>query len=237
MVFNCVIIDDEQPARKLLENYCNKIKGMRVVGSYKSPLEALDTLKENTIDMLFLDIQMPDISGIEFLKLLKPHYTKVIFTTAYRDYALEGFELNAVDYLLKPIAFHRFVRAVEKVKELYQKRVLVETNTVNINTDETLIIRSGKKQYRVPVSEILYIKSESEYVKYVTQHHGKLLVHGALRDVLSDLSATTFYRIHRSYIVNLLHITYVEGSRVRVNGEFFPISETYKLDFLKVWNE
>ncbi|WP_420553499.1 LytR/AlgR family response regulator transcription factor [Tenacibaculum aiptasiae] len=233
MVFNCVIIDDEQPARRLLENYCTKIKGMQVVGSYKSPLEALDTLNENRIDILFLDIQMPDISGIDFIKLLKPNHTKVIFTTAYRDYALEGFELNAIDYLLKPIEFHRFVRAVEKVKELYQKREVVETNSQT--TDETLLIRSGKKQYRVPIAEILYIKSESEYVKYVTQNHGKLLVHGALKDVLNDLSATTFYRIHRSYIVNLSHITYVEGSRVHIKGELFPISETYKLDFLKVW--
>ena len=231
MVFNCIIIDDEQPARKLLENYCNKVNELNVVGSYKSALDAFEILKENTIDILFLDIQMPDISGVDFLKLLKPQHTKIIFTTAYRGFALEGFELNAVDYLLKPIEFHRFLRAIEKVKEVHKKKESVAVK----DAEETLLIRSGKKQYRVPASEILYIKSESEYVNYVTQNHGKLLVHGALKDVLNDLSTKTFHRIHRSYIVNLSHISYVEGSRVHINGELFPISETYKVDFLKVW--
>lgn len=232
MVFNCIIIDDEQPARKLLENYCNKVNELNVVGSYKSALDAFEILKENTIDILFLDIQMPDISGIDFLKLLKPQHTKIIFTTAYRGFALEGFELNAVDYLLKPIEFHRFLRAIEKVKEVHQKKESIAVK----EAEETLLIRSGKKQYRVPASEILYIKSESEYVNYVTQNHGKLLVHGALKDVIHTLSNTAnFHRIHRSYIVNLSHISYVEGSRVHINGELFPISETYKVDFLKVW--
>ncbi|WP_299109087.1 LytTR family DNA-binding domain-containing protein [uncultured Tenacibaculum sp.] len=232
MEFKCIIVDDEQPARKLLENYCSKIKSLHVVGCYKSGLDALSVLQEKEIDILFLDIQMPDISGIDFLKSLKLHKTKVVFTTAYRDYALEGFELDAVDYLLKPIEFHRFLRAIEKVKEVHQKKEKREVKDV----EGSLIIRSGKKQYRVPTSEILYIKSESEYVKYVTQNHGNLMVHGALKEVMNSLSnSNNFLRIHRSYIVNMTHITYVEGGRVRINGEFFPISETYRLDFLKTW--
>lgn len=232
MEFKCIIVDDEQPARKLLENYCSKIKSLHLVGCYKSGLDALSVLQEKEIDILFLDIQMPDISGIDFLKSLKLHKTKVVFTTAYRDYALEGFELDAVDYLLKPIEFHRFLRAIEKVKEVHQKKEKLEVKDV----EGSLIIRSGKKQYRVPTSEILYIKSESEYVKYVTQNHGNLMVHGALKEVMNSLSNNNkFLRIHRSYIVNMTHITYVEGSRVRINGEFFSISETYRLNFLKTW--
>ena len=231
-MLKCIIIDDEQPARRLLENYCSKMDTLEVFGSYKSAIEALPILNNQTIDILFLDIQMPDLTGIDFLKSIKTNYAKVVFTTAYREYALEGFELDAIDYLVKPIEFPRFLRAVEKVKEVHQKRQELEVKDI----EETLIIRADKKQYRLPLSEIMYIKSENEYVNYVTKNHGNLLVHGALKDVMATLSGQSdFFRIHRSHIVNLSHITYVEGSRVRINGAFFPISESYRVDFFKVW--
>ena len=232
MKLNCIIIDDEQPARRLLESYCSKIDSIDVLGSYKSAIDALSALNTKNVDILFLDIQMPELTGIDFIKSIKTYNTKVIFTTAYRDYALEGFELNAIDYLVKPIEFHRFLRAVEKVKEVHQKRQEIEVKDI----EETLTIRSDKKQYRLPLTEILYIKSENEYVKYVTQTHGNLLVHGALKDVAETLAnKSDFFRIHRSYIVNLSQITYVEGSRVRINGEYFPISEKYRTSFFKKW--
>lgn len=231
-MLKCIIIDDEQPARRLLENYCSKMDTLEVLGSYKSAIEALPILNNQTIDILFLDIQMPDLTGIDFLKSIKTNNAKVVFTTAYREYALEGFELDAIDYLVKPIEFPRFLRAVEKVKEVHQKRQELEVKDI----EETLIIRADKKQYRLPLSEIMYIKSENEYVNYVTKNHGNLLVHGALKDVMATFSGQSdFFRIHRSYIVNLSHITYVEGSRVRINGAFFPISKSYRVDFFKVW--
>lgn len=231
-MLNCIIIDDEQPARRLLENYCSKIDALKVLGSYKSAIEALPVLQKQQIDIMFLDIQMPDLTGIDFLKSIKTYNAKVIFTTAYRKYALDGFELDAIDYLVKPIEFPRFLRAIEKVKEVHQKRQEIEVKDIK----ETLIIKAEKKQYRLPLSEIMYIKSENEYVNYVTKNHGNLLVHGALKDVATFLSdKPDFFRIHRSHIVNLSHITYVEGNRVRINGEFFSISETYRASFFEKW--
>ncbi len=232
MTYNCIIIDDEQPARQLLENYCQKIDSLNVVGSYKSALEALNIIRNEPIDIIFLDIQMPDISGIDFLKTLKMNSAKVILTTAYREYALEGYELDAIDYLLKPIEFHRFLRAIEKVNAVHQKRQDIEVKDI----EETLTIRADKKEYRLPLSDILYIKSENEYLKYVTKTHGNLIVYGALKNVAESLkNIPQFFRIHRSYIVNLNYITYVEGSRIRLNGEYFTISETYRVDFFKAW--
>ncbi|CAL2080654.1 LytTR family DNA-binding domain-containing protein [Tenacibaculum sp. 190524A02b] len=231
-MLKCIIIDDEQLARRLLENYCSKIDTLEVLGSYKSAIKALPTLNSQNVDILFLDIQMPDINGIDFLKSIKTYTTKVIFTTAYREYALDGFELDAIDYLVKPIEFPRFLRAVEKVKEVHQKRQEIVVKDV----EKMLIIKADKKQYRIPISEIMYVKSENEYVNYVTKNHGNLLVHGALKDVVALLSGSTnFFRIHRSHIVNLSYITYTEGGRVKIQDEFLPISESYKVDFFKVW--
>jgi len=232
MKLNCIIIDDEQPARRLLENYCSKIETLQVVGAYKSAIEALPILNGKNVDIIFLDIQMPELSGIDFLKSINTFNTKVVFTTAYRDYALEGFELNAIDYLVKPIEFHRFLRAVEKVKEIHQKPQKLEIKAI----EKPLIIKANKKQYKVPLQEVLYIKSENEYIKYVTQNQGNLMVHGALKNIEKSFGDTSnFLRIHRSYIVNLSHITYVEGSRVRINGDYFSISEKYRASFFKKW--
>lgn len=232
MKLNCIIIDDEQPARRLLENYCSKIDSLQVIGVYKSAIEVISILEEKHVDIMFLDIQMPELTGIEFLKSIKTYNTKVIFTTAYRDYALEGFDLNVIDYLVKPIELPRFLRAVEKVKEIHQKRKKIEVKDI----EEMLIIKADKKQYKLLFSDILYIKSENEYVKYVTKNHGSLLVHGALKNVETSLSSkSNFFRIHRSYIVNLSEITYVEGSRVCINDEYFPISEKYRVLFFEKW--
>lgn len=227
MRYNCIIIDDEQPARRLLENYCNKLKEIQIIGSFKSAIDALPYLKDQTIHILFLDIQMPDISGIDFLKSLNLNITKVVFTTAYRNYAIEGFELNATDYLLKPIEFHRFLKSVEKIK-----------HNTNTNSNKSVLIRSGKKQYKILESEILYIKSESEYVKYVTKNTKNILVHGALKDVAELFRYNAnFIRIHRSYIININYVTYIEGTRVFINDEFFPISETYRQVFFDKWKK
>lgn len=235
MDYKCIIIDDEQPARRLIENYCKKLDDLMVVGSFKSALKAMPSLKEQDIDILFLDIQMPDISGLDFLKTIKTHHTKVIFTTAYREYALEGFDLDATDYLLKPIEFHRFLKAIDKVKDALGKN-RTSPLTSHDNTGETIMLKADKKRYRIPLSEILYIKSDSEYIKYITQNHGTLMVHGSLKDVTQNFPKhSNFIRIHRSYIINLKHISYVEGNQVRIHHELLPISETYRGAFFDRW--
>ncbi|CAM1372220.1 Two-component system response regulator [Tenacibaculum litopenaei] len=233
MELKCIIIDDEQPARELLENYCARLEHIKVLGSYKSAIEAHSVLKATDIDLLLLDIQMPDISGIDFLRLLQPQHTKVIFTTAYRDYALDGYELDVVDYLLKPIEFHRFFKAIEKVKILQRRQDAPE---IGSGDPRYLSIKSGKRMYRVPTKDISYIKSENEYVKYVTKTMGSILEHGALKDLECQLSPIEgFIRVHRSYIINTAFIAYVEGNRIMIEGEFIPISERYKSSFFKLW--
>ncbi len=137
MKYNCIIIDDEQQGRRLLENYCNKIDDLVVVGSYKSAIHAFEGMRTNDIDIIFLDIQMPELSGIDFLKSLKRNKAKVILTTAYREYALEGFELDAIDYLLKPIGFSRFLRAIEKVKEILDSDLPILALDVNSKFEDS----------------------------------------------------------------------------------------------------
>lgn len=237
MKYNCIIIDDEQQGRRLLENYCNKIDNLVVVGSYKSAIHAFEGMRTNDIDIIFLDIQMPELSGIDFLKSLKRNKAKVILTTAYREYALEGFELDAIDYLLKPIGFSRFLRAIEKVKEIHEKSTSNVVENIRESGKETIQIKSNKKQYKVSLLDILYIQSENEYISYITKTYGKLMVYGTLKNVIDTLPNTSFIRIHRSYIVNLSHIKYVEGNRVCIEDNFLPISETYRKTFFNIWDQ
>ena len=233
MTYKCIIIDDEQPARKLLENYCNKLGQMEVLGSFKSALDALPILNEQPVDILFLDIQMPEISGLDFLRILKNQHLKVILTTAYRDYALEGFELDVIDYLLKPIAFFRFVKAIDKVKQIAS----VHKPSSFSEQHQMLTIKSGKKTYRIPKDEILYIKSENEYLKYFTKQRGNILVYGAIKNAVTDLAQySEFFRVHRSYIINIRAIDYVEGHRICIGQTFITISEGYRQTFFEAWH-
>lgn len=230
-MYKCIIIDDEEPARLLLQDYCNKTNWLQVTGMYKSPLECIDKV-ELEADILFLDINMPDISGIDFLKLLshKPH---VILTTAYRDYAITGFDLEVVDYLLKPIAFPRFLQAVNRIKNLKTEQQV--SNNTNTEENNLHFVKSEKKIYRLKHHEIISIKSLNEYLLYNTLQHGNLIVYGTMKDVEKSLPSNRFCRIHRSYIVNLNHIEYTEGNQVYIAGAYLPISDGYKLEFNKQW--
>lgn len=231
-MYKCIIVDDEEPARLLLNDYCDKINDLEVVGLYKSPLLAMDGLANNDIDILLLDINMPDISGIDFLKSLsvKP---QVILTTAYRDYAVEGFELEVSDYLLKPIEFHRFLKAINKVKQSLTKPknaiITSEELTGNIQ------LKSNKKLYKIDFKDILYIQSHSEYVMYHTKSNGKLIVYGTMKSIEKDLPESYFYRIHRSFIVNKNAIKFVEGNQIVLENDKLPIGESYKSDFMDKW--
>lgn len=231
-MYKCIIVDDEEPARLLLNDYCEKISDLEVVGLYKSPLLAMDVLENGNIDILLLDINMPDISGIDFLKSLsvKP---QVILTTAYRDYAVEGFELEVSDYLVKPIEFHRFLKAIHKVKQS-----LTKSKKAIINLEElagNIQLKSNKKFYKVNFKDILFIQSHSEYVMYHTVSNGKLIVYGTMKSVEENLPNSHFYRIHRSYIVNKSAIKFVEGNQIVLENDKLPIGESFKNDFMKKW--
>ncbi|WP_025668121.1 LytR/AlgR family response regulator transcription factor [Aquimarina megaterium] len=231
MKLNVIIIDDEQLARKLLESYISKIEHLNLLGSFKSPISALTILKEKKVDVILLDIRMPDISGLDFLKTLE-NTPKVILTTAYREYALEGYEYNVIDYLLKPIEFSRFIRAINKVSNNKGENTIAETE----KQGEYINLKYNKKTFRILKENILFIKAESEYVNYHLKNGQKLLIYGTLKEVETRLSSPNFCRIHRSYVINPKHIDYVEGNRIIIHDQKLPISESYKKAFLKIWN-
>lgn len=229
-MYKCIIIDDEELARLLLKDYCAKINDLEVIGCYKSPLAATEELSKKELDMLFIDINMPDILGTDFLRSL-PNMPNVVLTTAYRDYAVEAFEIEVIDYLLKPIEFHRFLKAVNKVKETIAAQKSKKTTPPLL---ESIQIKANKKTYRVYVKDILFVKSHSEYVVYYTSSFGKLMVYGTMKSVEKVLPSN-FIRIHRSYIVNVTLIDYIEGNQIIIKEERLPLGETYKENFMNNW--
>ncbi|MEM9680972.1 MAG: response regulator transcription factor [Bacteroidota bacterium] len=221
----CIIIDDEPLAINLLESYVSKIEDLKLIDTFDNPLDALKLLRDTPVDVLFLDIQMPEITGVEFKKIISPD-VKVIFTTAYSEYALESYDLNAVDYLLKPITFQRFLQAVEKVQE----------KTVTIQPDDGIDYIFVKTEYRhqkLFFNDISYLKGLSDYVAIQTKE-GKVLTLQNMKEFEQILPKHKFIRVHKSYIVSLEHIEFIERNRIVIEGEYIPIGATYKDAF---WNK
>ena len=220
-MIKCIIIDDEELARTLLKSYIDKVDFLELVDDFENPIEAMQVLKENAIDLVFLDIQMPELKGTDFAKMIDPK-TKVIFTTAYSEYALEGFELNALDYLLKPITFERFLTAVNKVK--------VEADSIQL--DDTITVKSGYDLFKVKFEDILYIESDSEYVNFYTSGK-KIMSHQSLKSLENSLPKFLFMRVHRSYIVNKIKVTGLKGRDLIIADTLIPVSDSYFSDVKK----
>ncbi len=231
MIYSCVIIDDEELARELIETHLEQLDNFKLVASCKSAIEASSILKQQQIDLLFLDIEMPVLKGTDFFKNLV-HKPKVIFTTAYRDYAIEGFELNAIDYLLKPIVFQRFFKAIEKIlaSENTTQNPSLKENTV-VNKD-FIYIRKDRKQVKIKFEDILYIESSKDYVKIYLSN----------KNYITKYSISAFYkqldkrfiRVHRSYIVNQNKVTAYTKNDIEINTMEIPIGENYKQDVIDV---
>ncbi len=218
----CLIIDDEPLARQLLESHVRQVKTLQVVGTCETAIEAFELLHREQIDLLFLDIQMPGITGLNFLKSLK-NPPQVIFTTAYMEYAVEAFELEAVDYLLKPITFERFIKAIQKIGT--QKEVPAVTSSQP--SDEAIFIKVQKRLLRIAYPDIFYIEGFGDYIKVVTAN----TVHtsySTLNKIAELLPEQQFMRIHKSFIINLRHIQFVEGNLVRILDKELPLGVTYK---------
>ncbi|SHI49401.1 two component transcriptional regulator, LytTR family [Mesonia phycicola] len=216
MKYNCIIVDDEELARTLLESYIKKIDFLELLNSFESPIEALPTLKSNQVDLLFLDIQMPDLNGTDFAKMISPE-TRVIFTTAYSEYALKGFELNALDYLLKPITFERFLTAVNKLKANKQS---------NTPPSDMVTVKSGYDLHRLKTDDITHIESDSEYV--VFHYLGKkLMSHQSLKSLEKTLNSQQFLRVHRSFIINKSKVTGLKGRDLLLGNLKIPVSDSY----------
>ncbi len=226
MTYTCLIVDDEELARELIESHLAQLDNFELLASCGSAIEASKYLQEQPVDLLFLDIEMPVLKGTEFFKnlLQKP---KVIFTTAYRDYALEGFELDAVDYLLKPIVFQRFFKAIEKFLASQKTWIANPLASANVPTnDACLYVRKNRKQVKVKLDDILFIESLKDYIK-IHLVHGSHMVKYGISSFEKELDSR-FTRVHRSYIVNRDKITAFTKNDVEIGDIEIPIGENYR---------
>ena len=228
MRLSCLIVDDEPLSQDVLKKFVDDTPMLQLSGTCSDAYEAIAFLNNNHVDLLFLDINMPRLSGINFARSLE-HPPLIIFTTAYAEYAVEGFELSAVDYLLKPIAFERFLKAVNKALG----QVKAEKHIKNGEKGEAsfIMIKSDKKIYKIDTDKILFVQSIGDYVKIITTEK-TIIAAGTLKD-MEELLIKSCVRIHKSYLVSVGAIKYVEGNQIRVNDQFIPIGQKYREDFFR----
>ncbi|WP_457616506.1 LytR/AlgR family response regulator transcription factor [Lutibacter sp.] len=231
----CLIIDDEPLAIELLEDFVSKVPTLDLVAVCSNAIEATTVLQKTEVDLIFSDIEMPDFSGIEFIKSLdvKPLF---IFTTAYSHYAVEGFNLNAVDYLVKPIPFHRFLKAVNRAQELFLLKKEDATpveNTDNSNSPDFIFVKSDYENIKLNFSDIKYFEGLKDYIKIFSTSHKPILTLSNFKKIEDKLPKNTFVRVHRSYIVSLKYIHSVQRNRILIDGVRIPIGQNYKEAFLK----
>lgn len=228
MQINCIIIDDEPSSQIVLKAFIAKVPFLKLICVCNSAIEATEVLnKNNTIDLLFLDINMPKISGLSFYKSLQ-NPPDVIFTTAYSEYALEGFEVNAIDYLLKPFSFNRFFKAVNKVLDKQSQ----ENQTPE---DDFILIKSNKVLHKITPNDILYVEAFGDYVK-VHLEHRYIMTNSTFTNILK-LLPKQFVRTHKSYAINLKKMNSLAGNQITIGDHTVPIGQTYKADFLKSFNK
>jgi len=230
MNIRCIAIDDEPLAVKKIAGYIQKVPFLELVAECRSALEAMSIMDTTDIQLLFIDINMPDISGMEFVKSLtnKPY---VVFTTAYSEYAVEGFQVEATDYLLKPITFSNFLKAANKVKNLIELTANNQKETVK-TTANHLFVKSEYKLIRIELDDIKYIESQHEYIKIHLVNSTPVLTQLSLKSIEEQLPSDRFMRVHRSYIVNLAKISVIERNRIVFDGKIYiPVSEQYKEKF------
>lgn len=234
MTLKCLIVDDEPPAHKVLENYIGKLNGLTLVGNCYNAIEALNFLHESPVDVLFLDINMPELSGLEMLQTLN-NPPVVILTTAYSEYALQSYEFGVTDYLMKPIRFDRFLKAINRVLAL-KKDNLSTAKTVQkstVPTETFFFIKVDSIQRKVQFSDISHIESKGNFVRLHCTDE-RLLTADTLSNMEKKLSPHGFLRVHKSYIVNLEKVTGLEGNRLLLKDEKIPIGNSYKQGVLKV---
>ncbi|MGH1386362.1 LytR/AlgR family response regulator transcription factor [Kordia sp.] len=221
----CIIVDDEPPAIRLLEKYVAKVSFLELVTSTTKPLQALQILEKEQIDLVFLDIQMPELSGIQLSKIIN-NKTKIIFTTAYPQFALESYDLAAVDYLLKPFEFERFYKAVLKLNEPVKT---VEPSTI---TDDFLFVKTdGKNNFeKIYIKDIQYIEGLKNYVA-IHLVNKQIITYNTLKNIEECLPTSMFIKTHKSYIISLSHITKTDSNSVYINEHTIPIGDTYKKGF------
>ncbi len=227
MKLRCLLVDDEPPAIEVLRSHISNVNGLDVSATCKNAVEALDILHRTPIDLVFLDIKMPKLLGTDFLKNLT-NPPKVIFVTAYREYALDSYDLDAVDYLVKPVTFERFLKAVFKVKRLMGYEVTSISNEYKRNPDAFVYVRVNRSMQKVLVNQILYIESWKDYVKIYLTTGENFMARQSISSMENMLSEHSFLRVHRSYMISLDKMTGYNNNDIIVGGKEIPIGRLYK---------
>lgn len=225
MILNCLIVDDEPLSQEVIADYVSICPELNLSGVCKDALEAGKLMNSQKIDVLFLDINMPRLSGIGFVKSLK-EIPLFVFITAYPEHAIAGFDVDAVDYLLKPVSFERFRIAVNRVLERFA------TKENSGSALQHIMVRADKKNYKVDFGELLYLEAQGDYVKFVSAER-TIMVHGTLKEFITQLPGKFFEQIHKSYVISLSKVDYVEGNQVKVGNYKLPVSLSFKEQFLK----
>lgn len=234
MKYKVLIVDDEFLARKLLMSYVEKMEDMELVGTAGNASEAFSLVKANKVDILLLDIHMPDLNGLDFAKTCTNDVPAIIFTTAYSEHALESYDVDAVDYLLKPIAFPRFERAIEKAKAKING--INNNNTEQIEKEnEYLLVKADYKLYKINYADLLYIEGQHEYVSFYTTGK-RITALYSLKNLEEQLPSNLFARVHKSYIISLNNISEFDQTSVTVAGTKIPIGGSYKENFFSKIN-
>jgi DNA-binding LytR/AlgR family response regulator len=229
----CLIIDDEPLAVELLEDFVSKVSALKLVATCSNAIEASTILQMNEVDLIFTDIEMPDFSGVEFIKSLdvKPLF---IFTTAYSHYAVEGFNLNAVDYLVKPIPFHRFLKAVNRAQELFLlKKEETKSKVQSTDSPNFIFVKSDYENIKLNFDDIKYFEGLKDYIKIFSTSHKPILTLSNFKKIEEKLPSDVFIRVHRSYIVSLKYINSVQRNRILIDGVRIPIGQNYKDEFIR----
>lgn len=241
MKLKCLIVDDEPLAHEVIANFAINLQSLEIIGNCYNALEAIDFLNDHTPDLIFLDINMPKIKGLQFLRTLT-HPPLIIITTAYQEYAIESFELEVCDYLLKPYSFERFIKAVnravefKKMKDSSESPVMTmpsATQTAQPAVKESIFLKSDKKVYQVHYQDILYLESWGSYVKFHLTDQ-VIVTLERLSNYEKSLPSSLFVRVHKSYIVNLKKIQVMEGNTLKINGSELPIGGVYKHNLKKI---
>ena len=228
----CIIVEDQPPAQRILQKYIEDYGALDLIGTFSDAVLALEFLRSEQVELMFLDIHLPKISGIEFLKTL-PHPPKVILTTAYTEYALEGYDLNVVDYLLKPFSFERFLKAVAKLPTSPAGIRKDTVNTPQRFSRSEIFIKAGYEHLKIDIDKILYIRSDADYTEIITQER-KILSQETLRYWEEYLKSLNFVRTHKSYLVNISKIEKLIGNQVYLTSPFkVPVGRAYKEEFIK----
>ncbi|MGY5850627.1 LytR/AlgR family response regulator transcription factor [Salegentibacter sp. F14] len=234
-----VIIDDEPLAIEVMESYLDKVNGLQLLATCTNPLDAINVLNKKKVDLIFLDIEMPNLNGLDLVRNIES-LPQIIITTAYSQYALEGFELNVTDYLIKPIPFHRFLKAVARAKKNHELEIGSRREPEKETDDskpDFIFIKAEYDRMRVNLNELAYIEGLKDYLKFHLKPSGKvLLTLSSFKEILEKLPSSKFFRVHRSFIVNIDFITAIQKTKIQIGDVRIPIGEKYKKEVYKRLN-